>query len=566
MAAELIGGAVVGAVAGELVQAVLETKRATSMFESNLKRLESTLDSVGGHMDEIEQLNKKCNDSPKDGIRELGKILQEGKELVEECRVVAWWNYYKRHHYSNKLVDSDASLCRFLQVNMQVAQLKGIKRNSVEIKVVKKEILERVTAGESSSSSSVFDVHESSLDCGPDNIVRRIFRYCRKRPSLGASFIAIAAWLLFKVYQFILATAASWVTISIAALLFQCWRKKPNLAPLFLAPAAWVVVRLYQINFVTVALWVVMLMVASLFLWGKKLRLLTKEPLSKLGLQITERSAMEMADSFQKWILGVGSVIQGGAEIELFFFASAVAALLLRYFVGSFFGLYILLYIGVMLGMTFAHADFFPQAPDEVALYLSTAFEYFTKYPFDASIDNPLFSSDHTYENLSSFVDRHFEGAAAGELLRAVLRAIDTTSKFKSILKRLESIINSLILKINQIKRLIEEYSCDDLPNNNISELILLLQNGKKLVHECSEVACWNYCKKHQYSKKLVELDASLFRLYQIDLPVEQLVRGIKLILVDIKALNKRFDRNSRRRASRVGSGDTFREYHFTFL
>ncbi|KAK9287916.1 hypothetical protein L1049_016361 [Liquidambar formosana] len=103
----------------------------------------------------------------------------------------------------------------------------------------------------------------------------------------------------------------------------------------------------------------------------------------------------------------------------------------------------------------------------------------------------------------------HYEGATlgavVGELLRLVLCAIGTASKFESILKCLESTLNSLIPKINEIKM------------------------GRSLSMSA--------------------------RRSLTGTTVEQLIRGIKLILVNIKALNERFDRDSRRRALRAGSG-----------
>ncbi|KAK9288272.1 hypothetical protein L1049_016722 [Liquidambar formosana] len=97
---------------------------------------------------------------------------------------------------------------------------------------------------------------------------------------------------------------------------------------------------------------------------------------------------------------------------------------------------------------------------------------------------------------------------------------------------------------------------CHKSPTLLITTIIKLYQthtiltiNGKELIYKCSEVPYWNYCKKHQYSKKLVELDASLYRFCQIELQVVQLME-IKWTLVE----NKKLDRDSRGRISRVVS------------
>ncbi|KAL5752860.1 hypothetical protein ACOSP7_023050 [Xanthoceras sorbifolium] len=132
------------------------------------------------------------------------------------------------------------------------------------------------------------------------------------------------------------------------------WRRKIlSLMVLLLATAIWVVLDFYQFNFVTVVSWAAISIVALLFLWGNTLRLLGKEPPDMSGLEISEQSVMEVANSCRgiveevvRWMFHVS------AEREWFVFAQVVAGLLLLSYVGTFTDLLTLLYIGTVMGMT----------------------------------------------------------------------------------------------------------------------------------------------------------------------------------------------------------------------
>ncbi|KAJ4714952.1 Reticulon-like protein [Melia azedarach] len=132
------------------------------------------------------------------------------------------------------------------------------------------------------------------------------------------------------------------------------WRRKNlGLTILLVSTVIWVLLDFYQFNLVTVASWVAMLIVTLLFLWGNILRLLGKEPPNMYGLEISEKSAFEVANLMRglaeevvRWMFHVT------AEREWFVFAQVVAGLLLFSYVGTLTDLLTLLYTGIVIGMT----------------------------------------------------------------------------------------------------------------------------------------------------------------------------------------------------------------------
>ena len=84
---ELIGGAGLGALAGELLEAVLELKRRVAIFKATLTRLESTLEAL---CPVIQVIQYQCSvlGRPDRELQRLAMIrieLENGKELVSKC-------------------------------------------------------------------------------------------------------------------------------------------------------------------------------------------------------------------------------------------------------------------------------------------------------------------------------------------------------------------------------------------------------------------------------------------------------------------------------------------------
>ncbi|KAK0603602.1 hypothetical protein LWI29_006733 [Acer saccharum] len=132
------------------------------------------------------------------------------------------------------------------------------------------------------------------------------------------------------------------------------WRRKNlSLMVLVLATATWVLLYVYQFNFITIVSWAAISIVALLFLWGNLLRLLGKEPPDLPGLEISEQSTMEVANSCRgiveeavRWIFHVS------VEREWIVFAQVVGGLLSLSYIGTFTDLLTFFYIGIVMGMT----------------------------------------------------------------------------------------------------------------------------------------------------------------------------------------------------------------------
>ncbi|GMY11699.1 reticulon-like protein B13 [Fagus crenata] len=135
--------------------------------------------------------------------------------------------------------------------------------------------------------------------------------------------------------------------------IFLWKRKEQSMLVLLISTATWVLLEVYQFNFITVISWAAMFILTSLFLWANILRLLGKDVKNMSRLEISEESAIEMANSVRTWIEeGIRWMFRVSAEREWFVFARTVAGLLLLSYVGIFSDLLTLLYIGIVTGMT----------------------------------------------------------------------------------------------------------------------------------------------------------------------------------------------------------------------
>lgn len=102
-------------------------------------------------------------------------------------------------------------------------------------------------------------------------------------------------------------------------------------------------------------------------------------------------------------------------------------------------------------------------------------------------------------------------GAVVSELLKAVLREKDNAMSFRPYLERLNSTLEKVIPKVEEIQRINQ----DDKPE--VKKLRMILSEGINLVDKCSTVQSWNYYLKNKYSRLLHELDNNLIRFFQLD-------------------------------------------------
>ncbi|KAJ4714947.1 Disease resistance protein [Melia azedarach] len=131
---ELFGGALLGAVFGELLKAVLEATKEAAVFKSRLKQLELTLRSVAPTLLEIQRLNKVL-DRPEQETKGLIEKLEQGQQLVQKCSKIKWYSL-KRCHYSKKIFELDRSVVRFFQIEVQLQQTRDDKEILKDLKEV----------------------------------------------------------------------------------------------------------------------------------------------------------------------------------------------------------------------------------------------------------------------------------------------------------------------------------------------------------------------------------------------------------------------------------------------
>ncbi|KAG5535659.1 hypothetical protein RHGRI_023426 [Rhododendron griersonianum] len=117
MAAAFVGGALLGAVFGELLKAVEEVTTKTVEFKPLLNRLKSTLNQITPIIEDIEKLNRVL-DRPNIETEMFTDKLKEGKRLVLKCAGVRWWNLYAKPLHAKRLIAFDNSLVRFFQIDV----------------------------------------------------------------------------------------------------------------------------------------------------------------------------------------------------------------------------------------------------------------------------------------------------------------------------------------------------------------------------------------------------------------------------------------------------------------
>ncbi|XVE87190.1 hypothetical protein DITRI_Ditri18aG0096200 [Diplodiscus trichospermus] len=135
--AELITGAVLGAVCGELLRHVVKATKTAASFSDVLKEVESTLSSIQLIIEDIESFNKKID---KVQEKQLIEIIHEGQELVTKCSKIKRGNFLKKNRYTRKLNRFMKSLERFCQIVMQIQQMKDTINVPYEVKGVSMEV------------------------------------------------------------------------------------------------------------------------------------------------------------------------------------------------------------------------------------------------------------------------------------------------------------------------------------------------------------------------------------------------------------------------------------------
>ncbi|XP_056164599.1 probable disease resistance protein At5g66900 isoform X2 [Syzygium oleosum] len=119
-------GTAVGMAFGELFLLVKEVVQTVAVFHDQLKKIESTLDSIVPIMKDIDEFNRRMD---RKDMGQIQALINNGKDLVKKCSNIKALNLYKKYMHSKKLTDFDATLAREFQISMPLLSV----RNTAEI-------------------------------------------------------------------------------------------------------------------------------------------------------------------------------------------------------------------------------------------------------------------------------------------------------------------------------------------------------------------------------------------------------------------------------------------------
>ncbi|KAK3222790.1 hypothetical protein Dsin_009815 [Dipteronia sinensis] len=132
MAAELVGGAFLGAVFGELLKVVKDATCKAYKFKSELEELKLTLESITPALQEIEKLNGVL-DIPEPETAKLKEEMIKGAKLVRKSSQVKRFSFFNRVNYADKIIKLKKSIETFCNVTMQTQMARDNKRILVEV-------------------------------------------------------------------------------------------------------------------------------------------------------------------------------------------------------------------------------------------------------------------------------------------------------------------------------------------------------------------------------------------------------------------------------------------------
>ncbi|CAN4078816.1 unnamed protein product [Withania somnifera] len=123
MAGNMIGGAALEQAFRMLSQSISQVGKTSNCFNSNFRRLNSTLLSIKPVLEDIERLNKALEGRESE-VEIFKKRLEEGEKLVCEREKIKSYNVCKRWYYSKKLADVEKSTMKFFEVHglMQICR------------------------------------------------------------------------------------------------------------------------------------------------------------------------------------------------------------------------------------------------------------------------------------------------------------------------------------------------------------------------------------------------------------------------------------------------------------
>ncbi|XP_017979434.1 PREDICTED: probable disease resistance protein At5g66900 [Theobroma cacao] len=165
MAAAILGEAVLGAVFGELLKAVVEASKTATQFRDVLAELKSTLSSIQPTIKAIESLNIRYDREHE--TKPLMEIISRGEKLVQQCVKIHRWNFSKKTCYTNKLRGLKEELKHFCEINMQTQQTRDIKEVFYNVEQLAGEVRRLSSKGASGSDNGTFSEVAVVGSCEP---------------------------------------------------------------------------------------------------------------------------------------------------------------------------------------------------------------------------------------------------------------------------------------------------------------------------------------------------------------------------------------------------------------
>lgn len=126
---ELCAGAAAGGPVGPMFDLLREGVEKSFAFNSTLKSVKSTVDSLAPLILQIEGHNTTLGGTRAAEVEPLKKTTEEGAKLILELLEVNEWSCLKGH-YTDQLVELDESLKRYLEI-LQVQGVIDVKENLV---------------------------------------------------------------------------------------------------------------------------------------------------------------------------------------------------------------------------------------------------------------------------------------------------------------------------------------------------------------------------------------------------------------------------------------------------
>ncbi|KAM7250581.1 hypothetical protein ACFE04_022464 [Oxalis oulophora] len=168
---EFVGGALLGAVFGLLLEAVVDAAKTVSTFKSNFKNMESILIQIVPVINRIQILNQVL-DISEDETLVLKETLETGAFIVKKCAKVRAWNYAKRYRYSSKLKELERLLETTFTIVVPAQTARDVKEMQLgvnDLKCLLKGLSKKLSAGGGGGSVknsfvSYSGVPEPSLD------------------------------------------------------------------------------------------------------------------------------------------------------------------------------------------------------------------------------------------------------------------------------------------------------------------------------------------------------------------------------------------------------------------